>query len=256
MVDLAYSHPTDFFSDHKVLVQSIVDFVARKNGLSQAEKEDFSSEVYLKLLQDQSAVFRKFEGKSSIKTYLTVVISRFFLDYRDSLWGRWRPSTQAKRLGSVAMLLEQYTHRDGLSFDQAFQTLSHNHQLSISEVELLELYNQLPIRSERHVVGEETLVNHPSAEQPPDQQITQQLDQNQLEKAVEEVRICLKLLPESDQLILRLHFGKNLPLSLVAKSLQLDQKSLYRKVPKILGDLKTLLEQKGIHSSDLKALIG
>src|SRR5215208_5464467 len=52
-------------------------------------------------------VRRRFERRSSLPTYVTVVIQRLFLDYRNRLWGKWRPSSDAKRLGPTAMLLER-----------------------------------------------------------------------------------------------------------------------------------------------------
>jgi len=47
------------------------------------------------------ALLAKFEGRSSLRTFLTVVIQRLFLDHRISAWGKWRPSAEARRGGST-----------------------------------------------------------------------------------------------------------------------------------------------------------
>jgi RNA polymerase sigma factor for flagellar operon FliA len=40
------------------------------------EADDFASHPKLKLIEDDYAILRKFQGRSSLRTYLTVVIER------------------------------------------------------------------------------------------------------------------------------------------------------------------------------------
>ena len=40
-------------------------------------------------------VLRKFEVRSSLRTYLTVVVNRMYIDGRVKQWGKWRPSAIA-----------------------------------------------------------------------------------------------------------------------------------------------------------------
>ena len=78
-------------------VDRVVAFVCRRHRLSPDESDDFRSVARVKLLEHDYAILRAFEGRSSIQTYLTVVIQRLFLDYRISAWGKWRPSAEARR---------------------------------------------------------------------------------------------------------------------------------------------------------------
>jgi len=68
-------------------------------------------------MADDSAILRQFQMRSSLRTYLTVVICRLFLDERIARFGKWRPSRKAVRVGSTAVLFERLTMRDGLIFE-------------------------------------------------------------------------------------------------------------------------------------------
>ena len=76
-------------------------------------------------------MLRRFEGRSSLTTYITVVVQRLFLDRRNRLWGKWRPSAEARRLGPTAVLLERLVSRDGWSAEQALETLRVNHGVTV-----------------------------------------------------------------------------------------------------------------------------
>src|SRR5260221_10151464 len=112
------------------LIERVIRFVSSRQHLSASDADDFASHVKLKLIEADYAVFRKFQGRSSLRTYLTIVIERLFLDYRISAWGKWRASAQAKRGGQGAGLLEQLLVRDGYGFEQACELLTTNHRIS------------------------------------------------------------------------------------------------------------------------------
>src|SRR4051812_18706679 len=80
---------------------------ARRYRLSEDDAEELTAAVRLRLLADDYAVLKKYAGRGSLKAYLEVVIRRTFLDRRIAEFGKWRPSTAAKRIGRVAVLLEQ-----------------------------------------------------------------------------------------------------------------------------------------------------
>src|SRR5262245_36787654 len=81
--------------------------VCRRHHMSAAEAEDFRSDVRLHFIERDYEVLRRFEGRSSLATYVNVVIQRLALDFRNHHWGRWRPSADAKRIGPSAILLER-----------------------------------------------------------------------------------------------------------------------------------------------------
>src|ERR1700730_10697811 len=100
-------------------VDSIVLALARRRGLSADDAADLASMVRLRMMVDDYAILRKFQGRSGLRTYLTVVIDRLFLDERVARWGKWRPSRQARREGPPAVLFERLVMRDGFTFEEA-----------------------------------------------------------------------------------------------------------------------------------------
>src|SRR6185503_3456382 len=70
------TRPEDLFLAHVGLLEEVARFVARRYGLSGAEADDLSSRMKLKLIENDYEVLRRFQGKSSLRTYLTVVAQR------------------------------------------------------------------------------------------------------------------------------------------------------------------------------------
>ena len=92
-----------------------------------AEQEDFAGFVHLRLIEDDYAILRKFQKRSSLRTYLAAVIERLSLDFCVEKWGRWRPSAMAERLGPVAIVLERLVTRDGHTLEEAIEIISTDH---------------------------------------------------------------------------------------------------------------------------------
>src|SRR5262252_11050543 len=103
----------EIYKRHLPIIGQIALSVCRRHGVGDHDAEDFASDVLVKLLDNDYAVIRKFQNRSSFATYLTVVNNKTFLDHRRRLWGKWTPSAQAKRFGTVGMLLERLISRDG-----------------------------------------------------------------------------------------------------------------------------------------------
>src|SRR6266496_2629385 len=152
------------YRQHLTEIGQIATSTCRRNGVRDHDAEDFASDVHLKLCEDDYAILRKFRGTSSVLTYLTVVIGRLFLDYRIRLWGKWRASAQARRLGDVAVLLETLMYRDGCTFDAACQIIEQKRGLNVQRAELRNLLTQLPRRPPRKVEGDADLNVVPAAE--------------------------------------------------------------------------------------------
>ena len=68
----------DFVDRFTGLVVHVINHTARCRSimLASADREDLASEVMLTLLRDDFAVLRRFQGKSSLATYLTIIARR------------------------------------------------------------------------------------------------------------------------------------------------------------------------------------
>src|SRR5690349_23970768 len=117
------SHYRDFLERHYPVVLTVLKRLARRHRLSRDEIDELHSRLHMRLVQDDYAALRQFEGRSGFSTYLTTVAERLRLDLQVSRWGKWRPSIEAERLGETAGMLERLISRDRLSFDEACEIL-------------------------------------------------------------------------------------------------------------------------------------
>src|SRR4029450_8569814 len=91
--------------------------------------EELQSAIHLKIIENDYEVLRKFEGRSSVRTYLTAVIHRHFLDSRTALGGRWGPWAWARRAAAAGVMLDQLLTRDAISLDDAVARVRARHDV-------------------------------------------------------------------------------------------------------------------------------
>ena len=242
------------FLDNLGVVNDVVRYIARRHNLSVDEAEELTSAVRLKIIEHDYLILRRFEGRSSLRTYLTAVIQRYFLDTRIAQWGKWRPSAQARRLGPTAVLVDRLITRDGLALDEAFELLRTVHHLELRRDEIEAIAVQLPSRSSRRFVGEEHLANvpTPNAADPVDA-----IDCGREADRVEEaLNAALRQLDDEDRLILKMRFQDDFQIARIARVLGLEQKPLYRRLERVIGELRRELERRGVSREQVSAIVG
>lgn len=255
-------------------IDRIAAFVARRNRLTYAETEEFLSLVRMNLFEDDYAILRKFEGRSSLSTYLTTVIQRMCIQYRVQMWGRWRPSAEAKRLGDKAITLERLITRDGYTFEEAAQILMVPQHSPYTRAELEALYVRLPNRGARVTFENVSLegVDEESAEQdePSERKRGPSVDDvlihipdeigrdervGRAEKIGRALADVTSNLDPEDRLIVHLRFFDGLKVPEIARKLGIDQKKLYKRIDKIFTIFRRELEKQQINSEDIAELI-
>ena len=237
------------------LIDGVIAFVCRRNHLTSADAEDFASHARLRLMDDDYAVLRKFQGRSSLKTFLTITLQRMFYDYRIAAWGKWRPSAEAARRGTVAILLERLTGRDGHTFEEAFEIITVNHRVTVSRAELERMAAALPPRMKRRMEQEDILEALPSGDAADEAAID-----DERRRAAARISLALQAqlgsLPAQDRLMLRLRFEDGRTVAQIATILRLEQKPLYRRLERLLRELRTGLEESGVSREEVKELLG
>ena len=239
------AHEAAFLSNLAV-IDSVIRYVCHRHKLGGSEAEDFGSEVRLRLVENDYEVFRRFQQRSSLRTYLTVVIQRIYLDYRNHLWGKWRPSAEAVRLGPLAIRLERLLAREGLRFEEACEVLRTNEGVVATESDLAEIAVRLPQRSRRCFVGDDVLDGVPTADAELDNRILSRERQAATRRVLSALSGAVQTLGDQDRLILRLKFQEGLGVADIARALHLEQKPLYRRVDALLLQLRAALEAAGI----------
>lgn len=229
-------------------IDRLIDFVCRRNRLEFGEADDFASMVKLKLIDDDYAILRKFEGRSALSTYLNVVIQRLFLDYRNEKWGKWRPSAVAKRHGDAGIALDTLLHRDGLTLDDAVARVSRDASLGITAEEARRIAGSLPAREPRPHETDLDAVDVEVAVSA--QTVEERASRSDTTATATTVRACLErvtasLDPES-RLVMKLRFRDMLPVSEIARVTGADQRRLYRRIDGTLARFRQELERSGV----------
>ena len=234
-------------------IERMVRFVARRHRLSPAEADDFAGDVRLALIENDYEVLARFQGHSSLRTYLMTVIQRLFLDHRRKSWGKWRPSAEAQRRGPIALRLEMLLYRDGLSFDEAVETLRTNFTATETRAELSELAHALPARPRRRPENEEALATVPAGEwASPQVQVEGAVTAARTQALIAEVMAAL---PPADRVVLRLRFEDGLSVADIARVLTLDQRQLYRRIEALLASFRRSLQDKGLGWPEVEDMI-
>ena len=244
--------PEQLFLGHLKPIKEIIAHGCRRSSFSRQEAEDFQGTVMVKLIEDDYAVFRLFEGRSEMKTYLSIVIGRLLLDYQNHIWTKWRSSAEAGRLGPVAEKLERLIVRDGYKFDEACRILQ-GEGVELSESELDEIRAKLPPRFTRRFVAEETLQAMASRELQPDEQFEENKRRTFALRVLRAVHRALQELPAEDRLFVNMRL--DLKVADIARLRHLDQKSLYRRLDKAYDKLRKSLERQGIRRKDIEDLL-
>ena len=248
--------PERLFLEHLELVENVARFIARRHHLTADEAEELSSSVRLKIIENDYEVLRRFEGRSSLRTYLTVIVNRHFLDQRNARWGRWRPSTLARRLGPEAILLDQLVTRDGMSVDDAVSRVQATRATSCPVEKLFAIAAMLPQReAPARMVSDDQLSIVPSSESS-SSTVDEALRRHDASRAEEALAQALVGLPEEDRVILKMRFQQGLQVAQIARVMALEQKPLYRRLEALLTRLRHELEAQGVTADCIGAFIG
>jgi RNA polymerase sigma factor (sigma-70 family) len=246
----------DLFQLQLPLIEGVIRFVVRRHRLAAPEAEEFASHVRLKLIDDDYQILRRFRQRSSLRTYLSTVVERLFLDYRIHQWGKWRPSAEARRVGPLAVRLEALLHKDGVPFEQAVEVLLVTECVSATRAEIEALRARLPHRTPRRIVGEEALGDLPISSAVAESAVLAREAAAVAAQTRAALAVALKRLSPQDQIIVRLHFGEGLTIADVARALHVEQKPLYRQLERSLASLRGSLEAQGIRGDVVTQWLG
>jgi RNA polymerase sigma factor for flagellar operon FliA len=246
--------PRDLLVDNLDVVRRAIRYAARRYGF---ELEEFEGEVMVRLAENDYADLRAFEGRSSFRTYISTVVQLKARDYADYLWGKWRPSAEAKRLGPLAVDLERLLRRDGLTIEEAVTRLQATHK-DVSHASLRALEARLPLRQPRPRFSSLDSIDEPPPVQARDPN-ERLLAEEQRKKAQEITRVIsptLARLTTQDRLILNWHFVHGMSFARIARAEKLHQKLIYRRMEQIKREIRRELEKAGFRWEDIADLIG
>ena len=225
-------------------IEKAIRFATRKLHLFGVDADDFASQVYVRLIEGDYAILRRFESRrGNIRAYLTTVVMNIGRDFRISQWGKWRPSSMAKRLGPSAVRIEQF-FRDGYSQTEAYEKLQEA-GAGLSRNEFEKLVALLPARTGRQFVALEDHVDQLKNEKAA--QPLLKADDMRLGEIQSKLENVLKSLNEEDRQLLRMQFVDGQRVAEIARLLGKDQRALYPRMNKLLRTLRTRLEDAAVN---------
>ncbi|HEX5714517.1 MAG TPA: sigma-70 family RNA polymerase sigma factor [Thermoanaerobaculia bacterium] len=249
------SYGRALLEQHFQLIRQRLDRLSRFSGLPEHEAEELCSWALFKLVENDYRVLASWEGRSSFSAFLTVVLVNLMRDYRNHVWGKWKPSAAARRRGPAAVLMERLCVRDRLPVDEAIERMRTEHGVSLPRTELERMVASLDRRILRRQVREEELLRIPV-----DGQVEERIEDCEralLEDQLRELLApLLQSLPADDRLLLRLHYWDGLSLAVIALALGRPQRELYSARDKCLRKLRRNLVEAGLSADQVRRLIG
>jgi RNA polymerase sigma factor (sigma-70 family) len=248
--------PAETFEANLALIERVAGSVCRRAGIFGADAEDFVSGVRVALMENDYATLRLYEGRSSLGTFLTVVIQRFLIDERIRKGGRWRPSREAERLGEAGIVLERIVRRERRTLEEALPIVR-GIDPSVTLERLAGMERRLPPR-----LGPVQLVELDASEEQlaaagsADDRLLAAQQQRLSERVAEVVRATLEGMPLEDRMIVRFHFGQSMTIADIAGLLRLPQRPLYRRLEALLQRFRAALAKAGVGSGDVRDLVG
>jgi RNA polymerase sigma factor (sigma-70 family) len=221
-----------------------------------ADAEDFASTVRVYLLDNDCAVLRRYEGRSSLAGYLTVVISRLLSDERVEKLGRWYASNEATRLGPAAVLLEQLLLRDRRSMEEASPIVMGAYR-ELTRADLERMAERLPERNPRL-----RFVELDGGELPPipapesaDESARTAEARRLSEKTSRVVRDTLESFTLEDRTLIHLHYASSMSIADISRAMRLPQRPLYRRFERLLASIREALVASGIDATSVQDMI-
>jgi RNA polymerase sigma factor (sigma-70 family) len=252
----APSSPREALVDNLPLVRRVVRSVARRYRLSPDDEAELFSDTLFRLLEDNGAVMKAFRAESSLSTYLAVVVTRIWLDRRVRVWGKWRPSRRACRMGKAGVHLERLLVRERLTPGEAIRALVEHPRFNVASREARALYDALDVRVRPMEVA---MPSGPTAPGPVDcSPGPLDLDDltSQARRVTEVLRGAIAALDERDRRLLGLRFRRSASVADIARASGANQKALYRDFERIYDRLKSSLAAGGVRISDVRHLLG
>ena len=254
---MAVTDARELLTSNLAVVERAVGFASRRNRLDPNDAEEFAAIVNLRLVENDYLILRKYEKRCSFATYISVVVQRMALDYRIHTWGKWHVSAEAKRLGPLAVQLDQLLHRDGRTLDEAVPLLAAEHE-GVTRESLQALSERLPRHPPRRraVALDESQPAAVTRSDAVEERVMDRDRRSASERLSAVMATVIESMPEDERLILQLRFEGGMAVSQIARMLQIDQKLLYRRLERRMRDIRAELEHAGLASRDILDLIG
>lgn len=248
---------SELFGANLSLIERVARSVCRRGGIFEvADVDDFVSAAKLALIEDDYAILRKYEARSSLSTFLTIVFHRLLADQRIRAYGRWNPSREAERMGPTGLLLETLIVRDRRSIEEALP-LVQAVDPSLTRAAVAAMIERLPERTMRPRIVELNEVEAVATSPAQADELAVAAEARALAERVNAImRQSLGGLPLEDRMLIRFRYGLDMSIADIARMMQLPQRPLYRRVETLLQRFRDELLAVGVDAAAVAGVIG
>ncbi len=197
---------------------------------------------------------RAYKGQSQLTTYIYSLVNTLIVDYRRKIYGRRRIPAGVAKLGKWAEAVYRLVCWQKFSFDDAYDFLQVEDLFKGPYEQYLKAI--VPIREapcrenpsfqylDKETTGASENPRNPDAN--PLEALIDKLDHERRGKALKIIRATTTALAQEDQLLIRLVYASEQPVSSVAKMTGLSASSARRRLKRLLNQYREQLLAEGI----------
>jgi RNA polymerase sigma factor (sigma-70 family) len=241
----------EYFESGLPVIEDVIAFHCSRRRLGSEEREDFHSWAICKLIENDYARIRTFEGRSSFRSFLSVIVGHLLVDYWASKGGRPRSSSTAQAFAPEGLWLERYLRR-GHTVPEAIQLVQSNHGSPLSEDELYHITIRLPLTRKRPTyVVESAGVQVGSVDASPERLIEAKAEDASRAHLEAVLEGALTRLSSDERVFVRMRFEDGSRINEIAKAFHIPEKAFYRRFQRTLRRLRKALKAAGLDAGCL-----
>ena len=218
-------------------IERVIQDLARRHYLAPAEIHEFHTTVERALERNDYELLKAYDARCTWETYLITVITRQFYLFQSTLWGPWRPSAAALRIGAAAILLEELVVRNRFALNDAIEWMRTTHRVDLPRHRLRQIASQLGMVTPPSRTPAWTTAASPA---------------DDLKLAL---RDALALVSPDDRLILQLRYRDQQPLTRIAAVMRMESRALQRRIETVKEVIRQSLQTQGIAPDEIDTLL-
>ena len=231
-----------------------IEAVCQRHFSAENDRDECFVFILDSLRADNFKRLRAYEGKSKFTTYLYTLINSLVIDFRRKRYGRRRIPATVLKLGRWAEAVYRLVCWQKFSYDDAYDFLQidglfeGNYEQFMRAIEPIQ---KAPCREDFtfkpiDALGRDPLNCIDGTDANALEVLIQKLDEQRRMHALKVIRETTKILPEADQLLVRLAYGSGHSLRAAAKTVNLSPSAARKKLQGILINYRKKLLAVGI----------
>lgn len=243
------------------LINKIIDSLAFRWNMQPDETEEMRSEVYERIIGDEYRIFRRFESKTVLRSFLTLSIRNICHDLHRKRHGRWRPSSKSKQLGIFGIKMDELLNLRQYTVEEACELILTDYQ---------DHQNPAPEKDELLIIASQLKTKQKSIEIHPDEShwdsfaqadataeeelLIAEIAQKKaiLDRSIESVNNTLS---DEECLIFMLYFKDGCKISSIARMMNEKRHRIDLKLNQLLKTFKNQIVEAGLSDEEIKEIL-